>query len=69
VADLRPASSAYEVSKTGPAGVHAHQHLGEVGRVHAARPGSDGDQRLASVVLAGEEGAHLELLHRLVYAL
>ena len=45
-----------------PAQVHPQQHLGEVGRVHAAGAGPDGDQRLAGVVLAGEQGADLHLL-------
>jgi hypothetical protein len=45
----------------GPAQVHAQQHLGEVGGVHAPGAGADGDHGLAFVVLAGEQGAHLEL--------
>ena len=49
----------------GPAQVHPHQHLGEVGRVHAAGAGPDGHHGLAGVVLAGEEGADLHLLDRL----
>ncbi len=44
----------------GPAQVHPHQHLGEVGRVDAACLGADRHHRLALVVLAGEQGAHLE---------
>ena len=43
----------------GPADVHPHQHLGPVGGVHPAGAGTDGDQRLALVVLAREQGAHL----------
>ena len=45
----------------GPAQVHPHQHLGEVRGVDAAGAGADRDDRLALVVLAGEQGAHLEL--------
>ncbi len=44
----------------GPADVHPHQHLGPVGGVHPAGAGADGDQRLALVVFAGQQGAHLE---------
>ena len=44
----------------GPAAVHAQQHLGPVGRVDAAGLAVDGDERLAGVVLAGEQGADLE---------
>ena len=43
----------------GPPDIHPHQHLGPVGGVHPARAGTDGDQRLALVVLAREQGAHL----------
>ena len=53
----------------GPPGVHPHQHLGEVGGVHAAGAGADRDDRLAGVVLPGEEGADLELVHQLVQLL
>ena len=42
------------------------QHLGEVGRVHAAGLGADRDQRLALVVLAGQQRADLEGLDRLL---
>ena len=52
----------------GPAQVHPHQHLGEVGGVDAAGAGADGDQRLAGVVLAGQQGADLERLDRLLAA-
>jgi hypothetical protein len=48
-----------------PPQVHPQQHLGEVGRVHPARPGADGHQRLAGVVLAGEQRPYLELVDRL----
>ena len=44
----------------GPAQVHPHQHLGEVGGVDPAGLGPDGDQRLALVVLARQQGAHLQ---------
>ena len=50
----------------GPARVHPHQHLGEVGGVHAAGAGADRDDRLAGVVLAGQQGADLELLDGLL---
>ena len=49
-----------------PPGVHPHQHLGEVGRIDTAGAGPDRDQRLADVVLAGQEGADLERLDGLV---
>ena len=49
----------------GPAQVHAQQHLGEVGGVDAAGLGPDRHQRLAGVVLAGQQGADLELVDRL----
>ncbi len=44
----------------GPAQVHAHEHLGEVGGVDAARLGPDRDQRLALVVLARQQRADLQ---------
>ena len=50
----------------GPARVHPHQHLGEVRGVDATGAGADGDQRLAGVVLAGEQGADLERLDGLL---
>ena len=46
----------------GPAQVHPHQHLGEVGGVHPAGAGADGHHGLAGVVLPGEQGADLHLL-------
>ena len=46
----------------GPADVHPHQHLGPVGGVHPAGSRADGDDRLALVVLARQQGADL---HRL----
>ena len=46
----------------GPTDVHPHQHLGPVRRVHPAGARPDVDQRLALVVLAGEQRAHF---HRL----
>ena len=50
----------------GPADVHPHQHLGEVGGVDAAGPGTDGQQGVADVVLTGEQRADLERLDELV---
>ena len=50
----------------GPAGVHPHQHLGEVRGVDATGAGADGDQRLAGVVLAGQQGPDLERLDGLL---
>ena len=44
----------------GPAQVHPHQHLGEVGGVDPAGLGADGDQRVALVVLAGQQRPDLE---------
>jgi hypothetical protein len=52
----------------GPAQVHPHEHLGEVGGVDATGLGADGHQRLAGVVLTREQGAHLELVDRLAQA-
>ena len=49
-----------------PAQVHAHEHLREVRGVHATGAGADRDDRVALVVLAREQGAHLELVERLV---
>ncbi len=46
----------------GPAQVHAQQHLGEVGGVVSARTRADRDDRGALVVLAVEQGLHLELV-------
>ena len=46
----------------GPAQVHPHEHLGEVGGVHPAGLGADRHQRLALVVLARQQRAHLERL-------
>ncbi len=46
----------------GPAQIHPHQVLGEVGGVGAARLGVDRDEGLAFVVLPGQEGTHLELV-------
>lgn len=48
-----------------PAQVHALEPLGEVGGVDATGLGSDVDQGLALVVLAGEEGADLHLVEGL----
>jgi hypothetical protein len=45
----------------GPAQVHPHEHLGEVGRVDAAGAGADRHDRLALVVLTGEQRPDLEL--------
>ena len=45
----------------GPAQVHAQEHLGEVGRVVAARARADRHDRGAIVVRAVEESLHLEL--------
>lgn len=45
-----------------PAQVHAHEHLGEVGGVVAARAGADRDDRGPLVVLAVEQRLHLELV-------
>jgi hypothetical protein len=45
-----------------PAQVHPHQVLREVRRVRAARLRVDRDQRLPGVVLAVQQGAHLELV-------
>ena len=50
----------------GPARVHPHQHLGEVRGVDAAGAGPDREQRLALVVLTGQEGADLEVLDGLM---
>ncbi len=50
----------------GPADVHPHQGLGEVGGVHATGAGTDRDERLAGVVLAVEQRADLEGLDRLL---
>src|SRR5699024_9436311 len=43
-----------------PAGVHAHEHFGEVGGVDAAGAGADVDDRLTLVVFAGQHGRDLE---------
>ena len=53
----------------GPADVHPHQHLGPVRRVHAARTRADVEQRLALVVLAGQQRADLHRLDVLVQLL
>ena len=45
----------------GPAGVHAQEHLGEVGGVHAAGARADGDDGVAGVVLAAEQCADLQV--------
>ena len=45
----------------GPAGVHAQEHLGEVGGVHTAGAGADGDDGVAGVVLAAEQRADLQV--------
>src|SRR6185503_16696615 len=39
----------------GPAQVHPEQHRGPVGRLRAAGPGADRQDRRTAVVLAGEE--------------
>ena len=36
----------------GPPGVHAQEHLGEVGGIHAAGARADGDDGVARIVLA-----------------
>jgi hypothetical protein len=51
-----------EAPVLGPAQVHAEQDLGPVLRVGAARAGVDRDDRIAPVVLAGEERVLLEAL-------
>lgn len=48
-----------------PAQVHPLQHLGEVRGVDATGAGPDRHQRLAFVVLAGQQGANLERLDQL----
>ena len=48
----------------GPAQVHPQQHGSEVGRVDATGLGANGDQRLALVVLPGQQRADLEGLDR-----
>src|SRR5262249_17929465 len=48
-----------------PSEVHAHEHLGEVRRVHTARAGPDRHERLARVVLTGQQRPDLQLLDRL----
>ena len=45
----------------GPAQVHPHEHLGEVGGVDATGAGADRDDGLALVVLPRQQGADLEL--------
>src|SRR6478735_12361904 len=45
----------------GPAEVHAHEHLGEVGGVDATRARADRDDGLTLVVLPRQQGADLEL--------
>src|SRR5690606_3940085 len=45
----------------GPAQVHAHEHLGEIGGVVAARAGADGDDGRACVVLTVEQRLNLEV--------
>ena len=46
----------------GPPDVHPHEHLGPIGGVHSAGTGTDGDQRFALVVLAGQQGPDLQRL-------
>ncbi len=43
--------------------VHAEEHLGPVVGLGAADAGGDGDEGVAVVVLAGEEGLQLDLGH------
>ena len=50
-----------EAFALGPAQIHAHQHLGPVLRLGAARAGVHGDDGVERVVLFGEHGARLEL--------
>ena len=45
----------------GPAGVHAQQHLGEVGRIHSPGARADRDDGVALVVLAAQQGADLQV--------
>ncbi len=74
VADLRPGLFGVRrvehldrvVVLLGPADVHPHQHLGEVGCVDTTRPRADGQQGVADVVLTGQKGADLERLDELV---
>ena len=49
-----------EAASLGPAQVHAEEHLGPVLRVGAALAAVDRDERVAGVVLAGEERVLLE---------
>jgi len=46
----------------GPALVHAEQHRREVGRVHPTCLGTDGNQRIAFVVLSAQQGTDLKRL-------
>ena len=50
----------------GPADVHPHQHLGEVGGVDAPGAGADGDERLADVVLTRQQRPDLDRLDGLL---
>ena len=45
-----------------PAQIHAHEHLGPVLRLGAARAGMDGDDGVALVVGAGEQRLDLQLV-------
>src|SRR5215213_7933506 len=49
-----------------PAQIHAEQHGGEVGSVHTAGLGADGNQGLTLVVLTRKQGAYFENLDRLL---
>ncbi len=51
-----------EAAPLAPAGEHAQEHLGPVGGVGAAGTGVDLADRVALVVLAGEQRAQLELV-------
>ena len=48
----------------GPAQVHAQQHLREVGSIHPAGAGADGDDGLAFVVLPCQQRHDLQVLQR-----
>ena len=51
-----------EALALGPSKIHAHQHLGPVLRLGAARAGMDGHDGVTVVVVAGEQGLGFQLV-------
>jgi hypothetical protein len=57
-----------EALSLSPSEIHAHEHLGPVLRVYAARAGMNRDDGVARIIFAGEEGFGLDAIDELLQA-